>query len=405
MGATLITADAALKDDYQPTVREQINQAVMLLQQFEKSSTDIEGRQAVLSIHTQRSSAVGGRRPGQLLPTAGNQGYVISKVPLLRNYGRIQIDGQLIKAMKSDSGSFVRAVDSETKMITNDLRRDVNRQVVGTADGVIASLAASGPSTTISFAATTTVVQLGQIEQGMVVDLGTVAAPTAIATAVTIVSVNVGALTAVVSSSVTPLVTTKLFRSGAGGAVGGLGQSEITGLQAQVLDSGVLFNVDPAVNAVWSSTNNNNSGVLRAPTENLLAKVMHTVKRVGGEDLNLWLTSDGVFRAYSNNLTPIKRFGNTLTLKGGFEALSITAGGGEVGLAWDRDMPNNKAYGINTGHFTQYQESEWEFMNEDGAILSRVPNVDAYEATLFKYHELATDKRNAHAVVSDLSEA
>ena len=39
---------------------------------------------------------------------------------------------------------------------------------------------------------------------------------------------------------------------------------------------------------------------------------------------------------------------------------------------------------------------------EDGAVLNRVPNVDAYEGTLFLYAELATDGRNSHALVKDL---
>lgn len=406
MPLTLSAADSALKEDYQPAVREQINQAVMALQQFEKNSTDIEGRRAVLSIHTQRNSGVGARLDGGALPTAGNQGYKEERVPLHFNYGRIQISGPTIRAMKSDRGSFVRAVDSETKGVTNDVRRDVNRQVFGTADGVIATTGTTAASTTVQLAATTSLVQMRQLEVGMLVDIGTVAAPTSVIAAATISAVSLANLTITIGSAISTTNNThKVFRSGAGGAVGGVGQAEISGLQAIVLDSGVIFNVDPSVTPIWAAVNNNNSGTLRAPTENLLAKVMHTVKINGGEDLNLWLTSDGVFRAYSNNLTAIKRFPNTLTLKGGFEALSITAGGGEVGLAWDRDAPSNTAFGVNTSHLIQFQMSDWEFMQEDGSVLFRVAGFDAYEATLFKYHELATDKRNAHAVLKDLIEA
>jgi hypothetical protein len=48
---------------------------------------------------------------------------------------------------------------------------------------------------------------------------------------------------------------------------------------------------------------------------------------------------------------------------------------------------------------------DWEFLVEDGAVLNRVPNQDAYEATLFLYSELGTDGRNAHAKIADLTEA
>jgi hypothetical protein len=49
--------------------------------------------------------------------------------------------------------------------------------------------------------------------------------------------------------------------------------------------------------------------------------------------------------------------------------------------------------------------SDWEFMEEDGAVLNRVPNTDAYEGTLFLYAELATDGRNAHAKIGSLAES
>ena len=45
------------------------------------------------------------------------------------------------------------------------------------------------------------------------------------------------------------------------------------------------------------------------------------------------------------------------------------------------------------------------WMDEDGAVLSRVSGVTAYEATLFKLHELATDERNSHGLIKDITEA
>jgi hypothetical protein len=42
-------------------------------------------------------------------------------------------------------------------------------------------------------------------------------------------------------------------------------------------------------------------------------------------------------------------------------------------------------------------------MDEDGAILSRVSGYDKYQAVLFKYANLATDRRNAHALIFDLA--
>ena len=42
-------------------------------------------------------------------------------------------------------------------------------------------------------------------------------------------------------------------------------------------------------------------------------------------------------------------------------------------------------------------------MDEDGNMLVRTPARDAYEATLYRYHELATDQRNAHFKLTSLT--
>ena len=44
-------------------------------------------------------------------------------------------------------------------------------------------------------------------------------------------------------------------------------------------------------------------------------------------------------------------------------------------------------------------------MQDDGAILSRVSGYDAYEAVLYVYQELGTMMRNAHVLISNITEA
>ena len=141
MGATKTTADAILQEDYQPLVREQINNDIPILTYVEKNTKDTDGRRAVLSLHVTRNSGVGNRAEGGTLPTAGNQGFAEERVPLLSIYGRGQLTGQLLRSADSNSAAFERALDGENKRIVNDVKRDVNRQVWGTSDGVIAQSA------------------------------------------------------------------------------------------------------------------------------------------------------------------------------------------------------------------------------------------------------------------------
>lgn len=400
---TLTTADAALKEFYLPGAREQLNQSNAFLAQIEATDKNVEGRRVVLSLHVSRSSGSGARAEGGTLPTAGSQGYAEERVPTYYNYHRIKVSGPVIKAMKSDEGSFVRAVESEMKGAVNDLKRSYSRQVFGTSNGVIATLGTTSSSTTVVLASTTSLVQLRQLFVGMVIDIGTVASPTTVASSREITAIDRSAKTIVISgAAVTTSSSHFIFNNGSGGAIGGAGQKEITGLQSIVAASGTLHNVNPSTVPVWVSYVDTNSGTLRSPTDALFEEAIDEVVQESGEAPNLLVTSFGVGRAYANGLKDQKRFNNTVELKGGFSGLSVQSGSETLALVRDRDCPANTAFGVNTNHLTHNIQSDWDWMSDDGAVLSRVSGEDAYEATLFKYSELTTDQRNAHFKIGDL---
>jgi hypothetical protein len=146
MPSTLATADAVLKEDYKDEVRDQINQKTFITTQVEKNTEDVTGRRALLALHTRRSTGVGARKEYGTLPSAGNQGYQDIFIPVRYNYGRIELSGPVIQAMDKDRGSFVRAIKSETDGVKRDTARDVNRQIWGTADGVIAQCGTTSAS-------------------------------------------------------------------------------------------------------------------------------------------------------------------------------------------------------------------------------------------------------------------
>lgn len=403
MALSLTTADASLKEDYLPPLREQLNNANVLDAIVSKNTTDVEGRRAVLSLHVSRNSGVGSRAENGTLPTAGNQGYAEERVPVYYHYGRIQISGPVIKAMKSDKGSFARAVDSEVKGVKNDAARNYNRQRWGTSNGVVAQ---AGTTTTSNEVVLTTpsAAQLRQLAVGTVIDIGTVASPTSIASARTITAVNTSTGTVTIDgATVSTTSAAYLFISGSGGAIGGAGQKELTGLQTIVDSTGTLFNVNPSTYPVWASYEDSNSGTARQLTDSLMEEALDNINIASGMDPNIIITTDGIRRSYANTLKSQKRFTNTIDLKGGFKAIEVSAGRESIGLTWDRDAVAGQAFLLNTEHLTDYIEADWNFMDEDGAVLCRVPNTDAYEATLYRYAEQATDARNTHGKITDLS--
>lgn len=404
---TRSTADAALKEFYLQGIRSILNSEVFLLSQVESNTEDIEGRRAVLSINTTRNQGIGARAEMGTLPEAGHQGYSEERVPLKYNYGRIQLSGPVIRSMGSDRGSFTRAITSETQGVTRDLRNDVNRQLYGFGDGRIATLgaAASGNTGTLQ---TPTATQQRQLQVGSRIDIGTSANPTSTATGRTITSVNTTAGTFVFDGAAVAITAGDIVTlTGSGGT--GASQKEITGLQKQVAATGALWNIDPAVVPSWASYVDD-PGSNRAVSETMFLKAAQEVNISSGEEIDLWVVSPGVQRAYAALLTSLKRFNNPTELHGGFKGLDLSntnqgnTGSNTVSMVFDKDCPNNTAFGLTTRRFQWYKMSDWEFMEEDGAVLNRVPNVDAYEATLFLYAEMATDGRNAHAKVGSLTE-
>ena len=404
---TRSTADAALKEFYLPGIRTILNNEVFLLSQLEVNSEDIEGRRAVLAIQTGRNNGIGARAEMGVLPDAGHQGYSEERVWLKYNYGRIQMSGPVIRSMGSDRGSFTRAITSETEGVTRDLRNDINRQLYGYGDGRIATLAAAASGNTATLQ-TPTATQKRQLQVGMVIDIGTGANPTATATGRRITSVNTAAGTFVFDGAAVAITAgDRVTRTGSGGTAAA--QKEITGLQAQVAATGALWNIDPANVPDWASYVDD-PGSNRAVTEEMFIKAAQEVNINSGEEINLWVTSAGVQRAYAKLLTSLRRFNEPTQLRGGYSGLDMSninqgnTGSNSVSMVFDKDCPDSTAFGLTTRRFQWYKMSDWEFMEEDGAVLNRVPNTDAYEATLFLYAELATDGRNAHAKVGSLTE-
>jgi hypothetical protein len=418
MASTLSTANAVLKEDYKD-LRSQINQKFFILAQIDKNTDDVEGRRAVHAIHVSRNSGVGARAEGGTLPTAGNQGYANTNVPVRYQFGRIQLSLQVIKAMKSDKGSFVRAIKSEMDGLEKDLKRDVNRQVWGTSDGVIAACGTTTAANVVVLATTTTAVQLRQLyaDGGSRVDIGTGTPFTDVATARLVTAVDYTNKTITIDGAV---VTTdsndRVVRSGSGGTTDntglpGDGQKELTGLQTIVDSTGYLHGITAATYPVWAAQEYGNSGTARALSENLVNKAIQETNIASGDGVDLLVSGDGVSRAAAALMTSMRRNNDTVALKAGYSGIQWStpqegmSTAKPISLTWDRDCPDAKLFGLTTDSLVQYEEADWDWMDDDGAVLSRVSGEAAYEATFYKFHEVACRQRNANFRIDDLQVA
>lgn len=396
MGATLTTATNILKEIYEPRIREQLQNWLKTSKRIEQTSegvtSEVGGKYVVFPVHVRRNSGIGARLEMEQLPTAGNQGYARAQVRLSYQYGSVRLSGQSMELAQSNFQAFASVLDEEVNGVQRDLAKDMNRQVYGTSVGVMATATGAGAGNTVP----TTNTQY--LEIGQVVDMYDATGATARFTN--------RKITAVVKDTSFTVDGPALVGVVAGDILTRQGSlnREIIGFQQIVNDTGTLFDIDPTVEPLWKSVVNRNGGTNRALSEGLMIKMVDDVYTNGGNTTAIFTTL-GVRRSYFNLLVQQRRYCDTKDFEGGFKGLAFTTDNGEIPVISDVDCQPNRMYFMNEKEMKIYRESDWAFMDRDGSKWQRVIGFDAYDATLYKYCQLGTHRRNSHGLLADVTES
>ena len=394
-GSTLSTFDAILKTQYLGPIREQLNSSSVLYSRLEKNEDSVVGKNFTIPLHYGRNEGVGARAEGGTLPAAGSQAYKECIVPMRYQYGRIQITGPTIKAARSNEGAFLRAVDSEMRGLERDMKSSMNRQAFGDGTGAIAVCGTTSASTTVVVAST------AKLRIGMPIDvLVTSTGATSTGAAGRTVSSITDATHFVISgAAITTDNTFSVYTAGSRGI-------EMMGLAGIVSATSTLQGLDVATYPWWKATVLANGGTNRPISDTLLQTAIDTLEANSSGMCTAMYTSFGVRRAYQSLLTNSKQLVNTQKLQGGYEAISYLGGShGMIPIIAEKDAAANSVFIVDEDELAIHRLADFDWMQEDGSILSRVSGVDAYEAVLYVYQELGTSMRNAHVLLSDITEA
>lgn len=415
MGATGVGSSSTLynvlKEFYLGPVQDQLNSEILLPQILPLSKENLEGRKAVLPLHSARSDGVGSAPESGTLPTAGNQSYKRAEYLLAYHYGRVEVTGQAIALTKSDSGSFVRAFDSELRRIKDDLGLDHARQMYGNGDALIANFAVNTAQTTLVLA-DWEALQKGFLYVNMTIDIGTAANFDSVASDRVITNVNIltqTTSTITISGAAVTTATTD-FASRSKSQDGATTHYEMdAGIQKLVsTTAGVAvggLDADTVGEGFWDNIRENIAGAIS------LSKLMENWNRVyaagARSDGIVAITTPGIMRRlfetadFKSNV----RFVNTKEMKGGFEEISFGAGSGTIRLVGDRLAPYGKVYLLDKQHIRLFQPNDWDFLARDGQPIKWVQDKDAWQAILFKYANLGTDRRNTSAVLYGVTDS
>jgi hypothetical protein len=391
MPASTSTINDLLKEVYEPRIQDQLQNETVTIKRIEQSSDGVTestgGKYVDFPVHVTRNPAIGYRAENTQLPTAGNQGFASVHVPLKYGYGVFAVTAQAMQLSDTNTKAFAKALTEEQEDLKDDLVKDTNRIAFSDGSGVMANINDTATS------ATHNVDNAQYLEVGQVVDVLVRSSGAVLLTATTISAISGVAVT--FGASFVGALTQGVYRTGNR-------NGEPSGFANIIAASGALHSLDPATQPKWAATVNSNAGTPRPLSEGLMIQTCDQARVQGGKT-SVIFTSLGVRRAYFNLLTQQRRFQGTQTFEGGFTGLPFNYGR-EIPVVEDVDAPPNKMWFVDEKQFKVFRTKDWHYADDDGDILKWIQGFDTWTGFMRKYWEIATHRRNAHALLSDITE-
>ena len=419
-GQVLSAFDAVLKDFYGPGIVTLLNNKNKILKLFTKNvdkSLSVDGRDVIYPIHYKRNPAVGAIAESGTLPVALYQGTTSVTVPYRYNYGRIQLSEQTIKQSQTSKGAFKKAMELEMKNITKDLDRDRSRQLFGYGVGIIALVngAHGAADTVIKLKSPGGVTLPNGITTGgarlvlpsQYVSFVRNATPTSATDADIIsgakqISSIASDLTTVTLGAVTGAVLADgdmLVNSSGQSATESSVNKEVMGLVGMVDDSTYLTTIHGVSRSSYPQYKSTVISVNGQLSLDTLQRGLDAADEKGGELKGMkFISHHSVRREYLNLMQTPRRYIGEMTMnpdagfKGGagLESDSLTYAMKE----WivERMCPLGMIFGLDTSFNVRYVNCEGEFADDDGTILMRVANTDAYEGRFRVFDNFHNDR-------------
>lgn len=417
MAATITTLDSILKEFYVGPIREQIAQEANVLNMFKKMTVSWQGKRAVVPLHVSRNTGVGAIAESGALPTAGNQGYDQLDVTAAFVYGRFQVSGPAMESAKSSAGAFATYVGAELDKLVEDMANVENQLAVhgGKVLGWVWQKQ-NGPLT-FEYSGRTSTSELA-------LQVGNASDTASIVRLDTYATVGTQPVTAVTESSITfsVAINTSGVPAGTVMAIVAPAASTLIGGAANQFNNeplGITSNLaDPTA---FGTDRTDATGTPQLQSNFLLVDPVNDVyatldlKRIQaaldtlseqGVDPDVILTHPAMRAEYTDLLVGVNAANLYVETKDKSKGGDAGFAGG-LGYSGKPIMTSRHAH---KGTFYFLRKKDWsmlelgagQFMDKDGALLSRVVNTDAYEGTWRHYYNLACTRPNAQCVLTGI---
>lgn len=353
-GQTLAAADAILKDQLVGPIVNQINDKTYALDQIERDSDHIDqtGRRSIVPLHVGRNRGRGGRGAGGTLPNAGRQSYADAIIKTTYQYSAIEVEDAAIEASTSNEGAFINILLGESKGCAKDLRKDVQRQLFGTGDGLLATLKATAEETKTLELDSVQYIAVGDPVDVLVKATGEKSEGIE---AVTVVKREGGSTKKIELSEKVKKATTSY-----GVYISGDRNNEINGFRNIIAKNRTLHEI----NSETAGNEYFNAAIREAGTsatatavagESLFEQLADDVGFSGQGEVEVFLTSRGIRKRLADTYQSQKRLNDAqmVTIHGGYKAIFVN----EIPVIADDDCPRGWAFGLNKESFRWFQQA------------------------------------------------
>lgn len=402
--ANLSAIGGLLKRTYKDPIREQMNNSSVLYFRLAKEDDEElfgEDLTARISLAHARNQGISWRAEGGTIGAAGTRRHTHSTIAPAYVYGQIRLSRQAIKATRRQEGRFAALVDNEVGGMVEGLKIEVNRSMWGDGSGAMARITQA----TGAIAAGTlfTVDDASRLESGMIIDSWSAKSGGAQGlNSVTIDQVDYRNNKISLTTMQTVTLNDYIFREDSRGLVMMGIEGIVDGLDsagARIITT--LQGISRSSNLWWEGNVVDNGGTL----QNLaLTRIQQTFEL--GEIMSSGRTSViasgyDMRRAYIDLTIADRRYVNHLSLDGGFRALEYTGGGEPVPWVAERHGKKNTIYFLDERTLKVYRASDFDWIDEDGAVFRKVQDVDEFEATCAAYLNLGVSSSNKNSVLRD----
>ncbi len=387
-GLNMEKVQEALKTFYLPGLQYQLNEKEgAFYAQIEKSSKEVVGKDILMALRYGKNGGVGNRADDGLLPEPSSRSTKQARWETKNVFARIAMSDKVMKASRNDRGAFANLLETELEDAQTDAKDNFARQLFGDGKGVMAVV-----STTAGAGNDIAVNDTKFFGEGQRIDILESDGETAVAESRIIDIVDHDNLTIRISGTAVAVTEDDII------VTSGNYGSELTGLgNIFTLDS-TLYGIDRTEHK-WLNPNVINVDGLISELD--IQEGVDKSEIYAGSDINFMLTSYGVRRAYQKMMLEYKNHVNTLELKGGWKALDYNG----IPLVADKYCDAGTIFQLDKENWKLYQMGDWDWLDKDGSIFSRVTDRPIYEATLVKYADLGCNKPKAQVKLINITEA